>query len=367
MSAKRKISIRKIIQAVLTLVLAVVCITAVMSATRMQQSRKLNGVDINISNNKFGFVTGEEIESTLLRDGELGLGRTELSQLNVSQMEHVLKANPWVDDAEVYIDNNAKLHALVTQRVPAVRIFEKTGGSYYLDKNYEQLPLSFKYNHYSMVVTNVPELNNDSAGSALKERIMKVVDFIKHDTFWNAQVSQVIVRDDLNFEIVPVLGDQQIIIGDTTLLETKFNNLFTFYTKVLNEIGWDRYDKLDLSYKGQLVASPAIDWRLPHDKGIERINWVKTILGDTITYRPVSSPRPVSAAAKAKPAVEEPVEARAEPEAETANPDVEVQQRVEVKPEPPKKEKVETQPEPETKEIKKEDKKPKYIYGGNGN
>lgn len=364
MSEKRKISTRKIIQAVLTLLLLVACVTAVMSAGRLQDTRKLSGMDIDIRNSQFGFVTEDELKATLLRDGEPGLNRTEVAKLNVGQMEKVLMANPWIDGAEVYIDNNARLHAAVTQRVPAVRIFEKNGNSYYLDKKYEQLPLSFKYNHYSMVVTNVPELKGDSASDVLKTRLMKVVNFIKQDTFWNAQVSQVIVRDDLNFEIVPILGDQQVIIGDTTELETKFNNLFTFYTKVLNNIGWDRYDVLNVSYKGQLVASPAIDWRLPEDKGIKRINWVKTILGENVKYEPVNRVEPATPAVQ-KPEQAQPVQTEEVPQ---AVPDVEVQQELETAPvvEQKQEPKKEVKPEP-VQQKEKEDEKPKYIYGGNGN
>src|SRR5690606_3954334 len=98
-------------------------------------------------------------------------------------------ANPWVEEAQVYVDNKQKLHALVTQRVPVVRIFEKTGNSYYIDKNREPMPLSKQYNYYTTVVTNVPELKNDSISEVVKANIIAYVNFIRQDTFWNAQVS----------------------------------------------------------------------------------------------------------------------------------------------------------------------------------
>jgi cell division protein FtsQ len=370
MSVKRKISARKIIQALLTLVLAVVTITAVLSATKLQKSRTLAGVDILIKNKQYRFVTEQEIEQTLLRDGEIKPGKTKLSKLNIRQMEKVVVANPWVEDAQVYVDNKQNLHALVVQRAPVARIFERNGNSYYIDRQMEILPLSNKYNYYTTVVTNVPELKNDSASNALKAQIMALVQYIRRDTFWNQQVSQLIVRDDMQFEIVPVLGEHQIILGDTADMRLKFDNLFAFYNKVLNEVGWDKYNVLDLSYKGQLVASPALKWKLPVDKVINRINWVSSITGET------PAPKPV-AIANNTPAATAPAEVKAEtPSPATPEKPIQAEVKAEVKvgPKPaakterkaPPKKTEPKQPKPEQKaEKKQEDKKPKYIYGGN--
>lgn len=380
MSVKRKISARKIIQALLTLVLAVVTVTAVLSATKLQKSRTLAGVDILIKNKQYGFVTEQEIEQSLLRDGEIKPGKTKLSKLNIRQMEKVVVANPWVEDAQVYVDNKQNLHALVVQRAPVARIFERNGNSYYIDRQMEILPLSNKYNYYTTVVTNVPELKNDSASKALKAQIMAWVQYIRRDTFWNQQVSQLIVRDDMQFEIVPVLGEHQIILGDTTDMRLKFDNLFAFYNKVLNEVGWDKYNVLDLSYKGQLVASPALKWKLPVDKVINRINWVSSITGET------PAPKP-TAIANTTPVVTAPVEMKAEtPPPSTPEKPMQAEVPAEVKAGPKPEPKTETKTEPAAKperkapakktepkrpkpeqkaEKKQEDKKPKYIYGGN--
>lgn len=382
MSVKRKISVRKIIQAVLTLVLAGVCITAVLSATRQQRNRTLNDVDIRITNKQYGFVTEKEIKQTLLRDGEIKTGVTKLSELNVRQMEKVVSGNPWIEDAQVYLDNRQQLHALVIQRAPVVRIFEKDGNSYYLDRKMEALPLSPKYNYYTTVVTNVPELKADSMSNALKAQIMALAQFIRRDTFWNAQVSQVIVRDDLQFEIVPVLGEHQIILGDTTDMQLKFDNLFAFYTKVLNEVGWEKYKVLDLSYKGQLAASPALNWKLPVDKVINRINWVSSITGETPKPKTVAPVKPTPGTTTAPVTTSaHPVDVKTETPVKAA-PEKNIQVELPVRQNEPPKQK--TEPAKEVKkpaarppkkamepkqekpkeEKKQEDKKPKYIYGG---
>lgn len=278
MSVKRKISTRKIIQSILTLLLVCAGFMAIVSATKVQEKRTLTGLSISINNDRYGFVTEEDVKAILLNGKSLQ--EYELESMDVAMMERMLSGNPWVEKASVYVDNQRVLKADVTQRVPALRVFEAGGGSYYLDKDGEPMPLSPKYNYYTLVVTNAPELSLDSVGKSIRGQIMYVADYIRHDSFWTAQVAHFIVNDDMSFEIVPVLGDQRIILGDTTDLTVKFDNLFAFYKKVLSEVGWDKYEVLDLSYKGQLVASPALDWNLPKDKVINRINWVESIMGE---------------------------------------------------------------------------------------
>ncbi len=278
MSVKRKISPRKIIQSILTLVLVCAGFMAIVSATKVQDKRTLTDISIQINNDKYGFVAKEDVEDILLHDRSLE--EFDLASLDVAMMERILSGNPWIENAKVYVDNNRVLNAEVTQKVPVLRVFEEGGNSYYLDKNANPMPLSSQYNYYTLVVTNAPELRMDTVGISVRKQIMKVADFIRHDSFWTAQVAHFIVNEDMSFEIVPVLGNQRIILGDTSNLSMKFDHLFTFYKNVLSKVGWDKYDLLDLSYDGQLVASPALDWDLPKDKVINRINWVESIMGE---------------------------------------------------------------------------------------
>lgn len=369
MGSKRKISVRKILQSVLTLVLVTVCVIVISGATKQQKQRSIADVKIFIENGQYGFVTEEDVKDVLYNSHVQQLSDVKMADVDLGKMEHVVAANPWVSTAEVHVDNEYNVIAKVVQRVPEIRIFEKEGNSYYLDRNVEAMPLSTKFHCYTTVVTNVPKLKDDSAGQALKSDIVKLVRFINKDSFWSAQVSQVIVRDDRSFEIVPVLGKQKIIIGDVNDLDKKFGNLFTFYSKVLNKIGWDKYERFDLSYNGQLVASPALDWKLPNDKVMNRINWVNSILGEE--YKPqVTVSSSVTNVLAQTPTAEKPVSIEAE---------VKVVEQLEAKEKKELPVKVMheeiaevKQPEPVKKEVvkaeKKEEKKsPKYIYTGANN
>jgi cell division protein FtsQ len=63
--------------------------------------------------------------------------------------------------------------------------------------------------------------------------IKNLSQFIQKDSFWSAQVAQVDITPQRNFEIVPTIGSYIIEMGDGENLERKFNRLMLFYKQVL--------------------------------------------------------------------------------------------------------------------------------------
>jgi len=327
--AQRRVSIRKILQTLVTLVAVGGCAVAMISADHRQSSRNISAVDIQVeSPSGVRFVTEDAIRERLFRNRHLRPDAIRSGKLDERQMEAILDANPWVDEAEVFMDANRVLRIHVTQRVPAVRVFEETGNSYYLDAGLKSMPLSTQYTHYTPVVTGVPRLRDDSAGRVMKGTIIGLVHRISEKTFWASQVSQIDMRADGGFEIVPIIGDQRIIIGDTDLLDDKLANLMAFYRQVQNRVGWDRYRTIDLRYKDQVVASPALSWKAPVDRAISTMNWLTAIMENTSTkdnaggdaaafgdsmdhpVTPLPAPKPVDPAPRPAVAVAPPVPAK---------------------------------------------------------
>lgn len=377
MSEKRKISVRKIMQTLVTILVTGACIAAMTSAARKQDAKHIKDFRINIKNEQFGFVDKADVKIKLLNDKDIDVKKISLGRLDIGKMEKIVATNPWVADAQVFVDNDKVVHVNLTQRVPVARIFDQAGNSYYLDNAHKAMPLSERYIHYTTVVTNVPVLKDDSLGNSLKAQIVKVVRQVERDSFWNAQVSQIILNDDKAFELVPVLGNHKILIGDTANLDEKFENLYAFYKKVMTRIGWDKYEVLDARYKGQVVASPALLWKAPTDKALSNMNWVKSIIGSDSNKVIAPLPKPIApqpvqqtvvAAAPLKPTVVQqskptPAPAKPLPQPQVKKP---VPKAVNNKENKPSIKKSENKPKPKAtekpKEQNKEEQKPKYLY-----
>ena len=278
MSTKRKISVRKIIQTLVTLLVVSGCTVAMLSADRRQSTQRIKDVQLRVlSTNKVHFLTEDMVNDMLFTARHINPKNLSVKKVDERSMEAILKSNPWVGEAQVYTDNERVMHITVSQRVPVVRLFENDGNSYYLDAALKAMPISKAYTHYTPVVTGVPPLRQDSVSTAKKGEIVNLVQWIGKHPFWNAQISQVSMRPDGGFELMPVLGKQRIILGDTSRLEDKLNNLFAFYKQIQNKLGWDKYNTIDLRYADQIVASPSLPWKAPAQK-LSTIDWVKGII-----------------------------------------------------------------------------------------
>ncbi len=279
MEKKRKISVRKVLQLLLTVVVAVCCLVAMISASKLEGDMTLKSLPVvHIKNDrKYQFIEQKEIMNLAVYNRGIDILNTPVSKLDVHGIEKAIKSDPWVADAQVFIDVDRVMHMYVTQRVPVARLFKQDGSSYYLDSTLHAMPLSDNYTYYTTVVTNAPDMHSDSAGMVLKAKIVKLVRNLQVDRFWNAQVSQVIIDSNGTFELIPVLGNQRIIFGDTTNTAEKLANLLVFYKKVLNRIGWDKYEVLDVRFNNQVVASPSLPYAGPKDMAVKKMNWISSI------------------------------------------------------------------------------------------
>src|SRR4030095_10723863 len=73
--------------------------------------------------------------------------------------------------------------------------------------------------------------------------------------FWMSQVAQVDITPERKFEMIPVVGNHTVKLGDGENIGEKFRRLMIFYQQVLSKTGFERYKLIDVQYKGQVVAS----------------------------------------------------------------------------------------------------------------
>ncbi|WP_323824313.1 hypothetical protein, partial [Pseudomonas aeruginosa] len=86
-------------------------------------------------------------------------------------------------------------------------------------------------------------------------QIAAMASYIVADSFFTAQIAQININEQKQFELVPAIGDHLVIFGDTTDLRARFLKLKSFYTQNWFEAGFDKYEKLDLQYRDQIVAT----------------------------------------------------------------------------------------------------------------
>ncbi len=202
-------------------------------------------------------ISESDVRNALLRSFGNTLEGTTIGNLEVERMERVLQEDPFVADADTWIDQNNILHVRIEQREPLLRVLDNHGGNYYLDKNGQKMPPSKNFTARVLVATgNLPPYTTDfldKKRNPLKD-LFNLTNTLLADDFYANFIQQIHVNNAGEFVLVPLVGDQKIILGSTRRLEDKLNRLKIFYQKAMPATGWREYETINLKYTGQIVC-----------------------------------------------------------------------------------------------------------------
>lgn len=81
---------------------------------------------------------------------------------------------------------------------------------------------------------------------------------IDGSNFWHAEVVQILLSGGgdrrMELKFVPRSGNFVVDLGAPSGYDTKLSNLYRFYNKGLDNVGWDKYSSISLRYEGQVVC-----------------------------------------------------------------------------------------------------------------
>jgi cell division protein FtsQ len=218
----------------------------------------------------------------------------EIKHIDARVLEDEFKQNQWIKEIELFFDNNQVLHVEIEEREPIARVFTANNISFYIDSNGIRLPLKNEIAARLPVFTSITGNRKKPADvdSLLITDIKKIAKYIKNDSFWTAQISQIDITPKRTFEIIPVLGNQVIVIGNTDSLEQKFNRLYSFYRQVWAKTGFEKYEKIDVQFNGQVIATrrgtvkPHVDSLKAMRRFTNTLAKINTIVKDTLMATP---------------------------------------------------------------------------------
>jgi cell division protein FtsQ len=238
--------------------LMVICgiTTLLIAANRKEKNHVCKDILVGIKGNEGKFyVEKEDVLKLMERTAGGSLLEKAIMSINLRRLEDGLKTNPWIKNAELYFDSRDDLHVFVQEREPVARVFTITGNSFYMDSSGARMPLLDKMSIRVPVVTGFTSARKfNSADSALLQQTKQVIRFIYGSEFWNAQVGEIDIMTDRKFELIPVIGDHIIRLGDGENVQEKLDKLYVFYKQIMSKVGFNKYAALDIEFKGQVVA-----------------------------------------------------------------------------------------------------------------
>jgi cell division protein FtsQ len=238
-------------------------LTLLVAAVGKQKQNTCKDYTITIKGNSEDryFLSKSEIVKVLKGATNGNMKGQSKKAFNLRLMEDLLEKNVWIKDAQLYFDNNDVLHVSIRERQPIARIFTTGGRSFFMDDDQQFMQLSDRRNARVPVFTGFPDKKiRTPQDSVLLHDVKAAAEFINSNAFWTAQVAQIDLSASeadgtWEFQMVPVVGNHIVKLGNGENIQQKFNRLFTFYRQVLSRTGFDKYKTIDVRFAGQVIGA----------------------------------------------------------------------------------------------------------------
>jgi len=223
---------------------------------RAKEEKKCASVNVElVGENTVALFMDEKEILQIINDKGIKAG-LPIESVNLNELEKNLQSIKWVKHAEMFLDNQQALQIKIEQRIPIARIFTSSGNSFYIDKEGWKLPLKQLTVLRLPVFTGFPSDQEklSSPDSLLLKDILHFTKAIEQDSFFMAQIAQINMAPNGDFEMVPTVGEHIVLIGTVDNIEDKLNRLYSFYKQVWVQAGVNAYQVLDCRFDHQIVA-----------------------------------------------------------------------------------------------------------------
>ena len=243
----------------LKIVAAVLVVAIIIAFTeRKHGDVSINDITIKIDNFQGNHFLDESDIIELMQLKKENLKGTSIDRVSLRGIEKKISKQPFIKKADLYSDLKGNLVVRAELRRPIARIVRNDGPDGYIAEDGTIMPVSEKFTSRVVLVSGsyVAQLlkQNNMHEKEETQRILDLINTIRQDEFWSAQIAQLDIDNKTRITIFPQVGDERIEFGKAENTEVKFKKLMIFYKEILPRTGWNKYNRVNLEYEGQIVT-----------------------------------------------------------------------------------------------------------------
>lgn len=243
----------------LKIIAAVLIVGGIIAFTERKQSDiSIKDISIKIDNLQENHFLDEGDILDLMQLRKENLAGTSIDAINLKGIEKKIRKQPFIKNANLYSDLKGNLVVRVELRRPIARIVRNDGPDGYIAEDGTIMPVSEKFTSRVILVSGgfVPKMLEQSNMNSKEDsrQILELINNIRADQFWSAQIAQLDIDSKVRVTLYPQVGDERIEFGKPDDLEVKFRKLMIFYKEILPRSGWNKYNRVNLEYEGQIVT-----------------------------------------------------------------------------------------------------------------
>ncbi len=252
---KVRFNIRNEIRVAIGLILVVFLIAF---SERKQGGVLCTNVVVELNNLHDNHFLDEADVARLVTKNAPALRGMAINRIDLKAIEQALLTDSHIRDAELYGDLKGNLVVRVELRRPIARVVQDDAPDAYIAEDGVVMGISDKFSSRVMILSGKGMKPFVEAGDLTKveegQKLMDMMAYILEDPFWTAQVAQMDLNSEGEISIYPQVTGQVVEFGTPDRYEDKLRRLMVFYKEILPQKGWNRYEKVNLTYEGQIIA-----------------------------------------------------------------------------------------------------------------
>lgn len=237
------------------------CVFGLIAFTEIQQGQKhVQAVVIHLDEiDGHRFLTNRDVRGYLTNEGADPVIGKPYDEVDFRQLEQRLLQHGLVKKCQVSRDLMGNLLVTIEQPRPVARLMAsgeeiRAMSGQYVSEEGRFFPLSMNYAARVPILTGAYFRQNRSLSNEKNQPLLTLLTYIQQDPFWRAQITELSVDEQGSVTMWPQIGSHQIEFGLPTDLDAKFKKLKLVYTDVLPAKGWDRYKRVSVQYRNQIVC-----------------------------------------------------------------------------------------------------------------
>ena len=222
--------------------------------------QRVRAVDVQLDQvDGHSFLTRRDVTGYLTNGGADPVIGNKFADVDLSRLEQRLRQHGLIKNCQVSRDLKGDMLVKVEQPRPLARLLAPGDGQravsgQYVSEEGRFFPVSMNYSARVPILSGHYFIRNRSLSDARNRPLLALLQRIHNDPFWRAQIAELSVDERGEVEMWPEMGNHRIEFGPPTDLDAKFKKLKVVYTDVLPAKGWDRYNRVSVQYRNQIVC-----------------------------------------------------------------------------------------------------------------
>ncbi len=243
----------------LKILAAIIVVAVIIAFTERQQGGvSIKDITIKIDNLHANHFLDESDIMDLMQLKSENLIGASIDEVSLKGIEKKITRQPYIKTADLYSDLKGNLVVRAELRRPIARIVRNDGVDGYIAEDGTIMPVSEKFTSRVVLISGpfvqqVLKHTNMNESEETK-KILALIQKIREVEFWRAQITQLDIDSKSRITFFPQVGDERIEFGKAENLDVKFKKLMIFYKEILPRTGWNKYNRVNLEYEGQIIT-----------------------------------------------------------------------------------------------------------------